>query len=145
MTPWIRTLLSMTLGVLMWISVSWAIKNPPVNVSLSTEFWISFSKIVGSNLQWMFLSLAPWCIVGITADRKPVLTGASAAAVAWILTCYPEPDWVTSEYSSAYLVHSVSLALIKAVYGAAGSALGFVLVSANNSFKPRPLRGSAAW
>jgi ammonia channel protein AmtB len=143
MTAWIRTVLSMALGVLMWISVSWAIKHPPTTISFSTEFWMSFSKIVGSNLQLMFLSLAPWCIVGITADRTPILAGAAAAAIAWILTCYPEPDWVTSEYSSAYLVHSVSLALIKAAYGAAGAALGAVLVSANNSFKPRPLRGSA--
>ena len=59
MTSWIRTVLSMALGVLMWTSVSWAIKQPPATISFSTEFWISFSKIVGSNLQWMFLNLAP--------------------------------------------------------------------------------------
>jgi hypothetical protein len=143
MAAWIRIGFSIALGVSIWGAVSWALKQPATTVSVSTEFWINFSKLVGSNLQWIFLNLAPWLIVGITAAHRPVLSGTAAAFITSLIDSYLRSGWVPSEYYSTYVISALGLALVFSCYGAAGAALGVVLERANNSFKPNPLRGSA--
>ena len=143
MTTWFQTVLSVALGVSIWAVTSWAFKQPADTASVSSEFWIGFEKVVGSNLQWMFLNLAPWLVVGVTAANRPVLAGTLAAMIASLSDSYLRSSWVPSEYLLTYLATSVGLALIYACYGAAAAALGSVLERANNSFKPNPLRGSA--
>ncbi|WP_166213004.1 hypothetical protein [Cognatiluteimonas telluris] len=98
-------------------------------------------------VHWLFLDgpifeallyLLPWFVVGVVSSKRQVLTaliaGSTAAVIRYALLIHSGPlDPFT-------LLASLRFALAGALYGAAGAALG---VGANNSFKPKPLRGSA--
>ena len=105
--------------------------------------WLTSGKVAAlgpflfnhKSLATALVYLAPWIITGMVSDRRQILAGAVSAVIALSISrsfviFMPWPVLLTTIASSA-------------LYGAAGAALGSVVRSSNNSFKPNPLRGSA--
>ena len=102
--------------------------------------WLTSGKVAAlgpflfnhKSLATALVYLAPWIITGMISDRRQILAGAVIAlSISRSFVIFmPWPVLLTTIASSA-------------LYGAAGAALGSVVRSSNNSFKPNPLRGSA--
>ena len=138
-----RQLLSIALGVLAWAIVRWFVYREPTGITFQPVYVIDFLKVVQPNFLGMVLHLTPGLVAGLVATRKPTLCGAVAAALASFIQSAALIGHVTPDYHVQLLTTSVALAVVYSVYGMAGGALGSLLGGSNNSFKPKPLRGSA--
>ena len=88
------------------------------------------------------LSVAPWLLVGALSIKRPLLLGFIAALIASVLfygfVSYKSAT-PTSPLTLLSLLNSACQgALYSAFFACAGHMMG-----SNNSFKPKPLRGSA--
>ena len=91
----------------------------------------------------MLLHLLPWFVTGLIALRRPILCGAIGSALALALTRIDLFSLFSQDYFWQLVATSAGLVIVASFYGAAGAALGIVVRSSNNSFKPNPLRWSA--
>ena len=139
-----RTTLSIAFGICIWLLMKFGGRMQPENVVFATEFWINFSRLVGSQLINFSLHIVPWLLVGITAPHRQVMCGGISATIASLIYTLV----LTPPMPSTFLPTGVAIAIVVAAvqffYGATGAALGLLLGGgANNSFKPTPLRGAA--
>jgi hypothetical protein len=142
MTDFRRSLLAVAIGVSISALLHWYFYRQPAGVEVLPMPLISFLKVMQPFFTAMLLHLLPWFVTGIIALRRPVLCGAVGSALALAITRIEffslfSPDFWQLVATSAGLI------IVAAFYGAAGAALGVVVRSSNNSFKPKPLRGSA--
>ena|SRR5688572_8333365 len=87
------------------------------------------------------LYLLPWFVVGAFAKRSPIITASLAGFVAETTR---HALFVHGTIDGPQLLESaLRFGSAGAIYGAAAGALGASVLAANNSFKPKPLRGSA--
>jgi hypothetical protein len=126
-----------------------------VGVALNSCLWqlavynrpTTYESGLYQYVYWLFsgpvlqavLYLLPWFVVGLISAKRPVLTASISGLIgesiryAFFLHAF---DWPN-------LLFGLPFSLAGAAYGAAGGALGSIAMAANNSFKPKPLRGSA--
>ena len=138
-----RQVLSIVAGLAAWLVLRWMFYRNPETVTILPLQVIDYLRVVEPSFRNTLLNVLPWIITGLLANRRSLLCGALAAAItsairsADLLAHMPEGYW------GQFAATTLTLALISALYGAAGAALGASLKRSNNSFKPKPLRGSA--
>jgi len=143
MTDFRRSILAVAIGVSISALLHWYFYRQPVGVHVLPMPVISFIKVVQPFFTAMLLHLLPWFITGIIALRRPILCGAAGSALALAITRIEFFSLFSPDYFWQLVATSAGLIIVAAFYGAAGAALGVVARSSNNSFKPKPLRGSA--
>ena len=139
----VRTFLSAALGIAIWALIKWASEQQPQSVTLVSPFWNDFERVVGSSVRWLFFSITPGLLVGLTASKRPVLVGGLVASACSLLDRSRLFSIFPSDYYPTFVATLLGVAAVQFVYGAAGASLGVVLGRSNNSFKPTPLRGAA--
>jgi len=143
MTDFRRSLLAVAIGVSISVFLHWYFYRQPTGVQIMPMPVISFLKVVQPFFTAMLLHLLPWFVTGFIALRRPILCGAAGSALALAITRMELFSLFSPDYFWQLVASSAGLVIVAAFYGAAGAALGVVVRSSNNSFKPKPLRGSA--
>jgi hypothetical protein len=143
MTDFRRSLFAVAIGVSISALLHWYFHRQATDVMVLPMPIISFLKVVQPFFTAMLLHLRPWFITGYIALRRPILCGAAGSALSLALTRIELFSLFSPDYFWQLVATSAGLVIVAAFYGAAGAALGVVARSSNNSFKPKPLRGSA--
>jgi hypothetical protein len=138
-----RSFVAIAVGILISALLHACFYRQPTEIQILPMFVIGFLKVVQPFFTAMLLHLLPWFITGLIARQRPVLCGAVGSAIALAITRFEMFSLFPPSYFWQLVASSSGLVAIAAFYGAAGAAWGAVAGGSNNSFKPKPLRGSA--
>ena len=138
----IRTVLAFLLAVAIYFALTWLPTGFLGNLFMSMH---APDSVVGASRTAIDVArdLAPGFFVGLFVSARPALLGGLASGLAAVIALV----WVFSTSSLFFEpAEAVGSFVEQFFYGAVAGAAGAFMragLRANNSFKPKPLRGSA--
>jgi hypothetical protein len=100
-------------------------------------------RTVSANVLWAVLAVVPGVLAGYISGQRAVPLGVLLGLVSPLFIYAFSPlDWNAADYAS-HISALTGLALSAVVTNVVGAVAGAAAHPSNNSFKPKPLRGSA--